>query len=290
MKPTLVLALATLIAAPVSAQYPASPPPAAAISPARFPPFQEALLPNGVRIVLVENHSQPVLSLTLTMPAGGVYDPPGKEGLANLVAQLLTKGAGSRSAEDFAATIEGVGGTGNAGAGRDCVSIEADVLSPQAELAFELVADAVMRPTFPPSELELIQTQTLSALQLELSQPDALASRFFAQHVYGRHPYARRPSEASTRAITREDVVQFQRGRLRPGGALMVLAGDITLARARTLASRAFQGWTGRATPAPAWKVPMPLGRLRPEKAPYVHPFCSLSTRNSRLSAPPPRI
>jgi zinc protease len=256
MKLVIVLAVAAMTTTSAAAQYPTTPPPAGPVTPARFPPFQEALLPNGIRMVLVENHSQPVLSLTLTMPAGGVYDPAGKEGLASLVAQLLTKGAGSRSAEEMAATIEGVGGTLNAGAGRDFLTIDADVLSPQAELAFELMADAVVRPTFPQSELELIQTQTLSALQLELSQPDALASRFFAKHVYGRHPYSRRPSEASTRAITRDDLVQFQGRRLRPGGALLVLAGDITLARARTLASRAFQGWTGRATPAAAFAAP----------------------------------
>ena len=263
MRPTAILVLAAVLAAPARAQYPTSPPPAAPVTPARFPPFQEVVLANGMRLVLVENHSQPVLSLSLTMPAGTIHDPAGKEGLASLVAQLLTKGAGSRSAEEIAATIEGVGGTLNAGAGRDFLAVDADVLSPQAELAFELLADVVMRPALSQAELELIQTQTLSALQLERSQPEVLAARFFARYVYGRHPYARRPSEASIQAITREDLVQFQRQRLRPGGALLVIAGDITLARARSLATRAFAGWSGRATAAPAF--PVPPRRLAPE-------------------------
>ena len=263
MKPALVASLALGLVSPVAAQYPTSPPSAGAITPARFPPFQEVVLANGMRLVLIENHSQPVLSVTLTVPAGGVYDPPGKEGLASIVAQLLTKGAGSRSAEEIAATIEGVGGTLNAGAGRDFLTIDADVLSPQAELAFELLADAIVRPTFPQSELELIQTQTLSGLQLEQSQPDAIASRFFAREVYGRHPYSRRVTEASTRAITHDDLLRFQRQRLRPGGGLLVLAGDITLSRARTLAARAFAGWTGRA-PTPA-AFPAPPTRTTPE-------------------------
>lgn len=238
------------------AQYPTSPPPAGPVTPARFPPFQQVVLTNGVRLMLVENHAQPVLSISLTMPAGSAYDPAGKEGLASMVAQLLTKGAGGRSADQIAATIEGVGGTLNAGAGPDFLTIGADVLSPQAELAFELMADAVVRPTFPESELDLLQTQTLSALQLELSQADAVASRFFARHVYGNHPYARRPTAGSTQAITREDVVQFHRRRLRPGGALLVLAGDITLARARALTTQAFRGWTGRAPAAAPFPAP----------------------------------
>ena len=263
MKPVFFAGLALALVTPAAAQYPTSPPPAGAITPARFPPFQEVVLANGMRLVLIENHAQPVLSVTLTVPAGGVYDPVGKEGLASMVAQLLTKGAGSRSADEIAATIEGVGGSLNAGAGRDFLTIDADVLAPQAELAFELLADAIVRPTFPQAELELIQTQTLSGLQLEQSQPDAIASRFFARHVYGRHPYSRRPTEASTRAITRDDLVRFQRQRLKPGGGLLVLAGDITLARARTLATRAFAGWTGR---APVQAVfPAPPTRTAPE-------------------------
>jgi hypothetical protein len=104
--------------------------------------------------------------------------------------------------------------------------------------------------------VELLRTQTLSGLQLELSQPDALASRFFAKHVYGSHPYARRPTAASARAITRTDLVEFQRRRLRPGGALLVLAGDITLPRAKSLATRAFAGWSGRAAATPAFATP----------------------------------
>jgi zinc protease len=141
MKPVLFLALAALLSSPAAAQYPTTPPPAAPVTPARFPPFQEAVLSNGIRLVLVENHAQPVLSISLTLPAGGVYDPAGKEGVASLTAQLLTKGAGSRNADEIAETIEGVGGTLTASAGRDFLTIDADVLSPQAELAFDLSSE-----------------------------------------------------------------------------------------------------------------------------------------------------
>ncbi|MEO8200607.1 MAG: insulinase family protein [Gemmatimonadota bacterium] len=256
MKLPLLLAAMAGVPSLCVAQYPTSPPAAAPVGPAKFPPFQQAVLTNGMRLVVVENHAQPVLSISLTLPAGAAYDPTGKEGLANMAAQLLTKGAGDRSAEQISAAIEGVGGSLNAGAGNDFLTISADVLSPQAELAFDLLADVAVRPTFPDRELELIKTQTLSALQLEMAQPDAVASRFFARYVYGTHPYARRPTQASTQAISREDILAFQRRRLRPGGSLLVMAGDITLARARALANKSFRGWTGRAPAATVFPVP----------------------------------
>src|SRR5205823_14657679 len=87
------------------------PPPPTPLSPVRFPPFKEATLGNGLQLVLVERHEQPVVSVSLSLRAGGICDPPGKEGLAELVAELLTKGTANRSAEQIAATIEGVGGS-----------------------------------------------------------------------------------------------------------------------------------------------------------------------------------
>ncbi|MFZ5623900.1 MAG: insulinase family protein [Gemmatimonadota bacterium] len=257
----LLLGFLTLPGALAGQDYPTTPPPAMPVKPAPFPPFQQATLPNGLELLVVESKRLPVLSLSLSFPAGDVYDPPGKEGLADMVAGLLTKGAGARSADQIAAAIEGVGGTLSAIAGQDFLTVRADVLAPSAPLAFELLADAVMRPTFPESEVELLRTQVLSGLQLELSQPGELAERFQLRELYGRHPYSRRPTPASVRAIARADLVAFQRARLRPRGALLVVAGDLSLAKARELATRAFAGWTG--VPAATAALPAPPARTR---------------------------
>ncbi|MGH7561275.1 MAG: insulinase family protein [Gemmatimonadales bacterium] len=246
------LCLAAAVAIPAAGQdYPKTPPPPGPLSPAPFPPFQEAVLPNGVRLLVVESHKQPVVSLSLSFAAGAVHDPRGKEGLADMVAGLLTKGAGRRSAEQIAEAIEGAGGSLSAGAGSDFLSVSSTVLSTALPLAFSLLADVVVRPTFPEKEIELLRTQTLSGLQVALTQPDAIANRAFRQALYGSHPYARSALPASVRSMTRADIVAFHRARIRPGGALLVLAGDVTLAQARRLALQALQGWLG-APPAAA--------------------------------------
>ena len=238
------------------AQFPTTAPAPSVIKPAAFPPFQEATLPNGMRLLVVQNRKQPVVAISLSFPAGSAYDPRGKSGLADMVAGLLTKGAGKRSADEIAAAIEGVGGSISAGAGADFLTLGADVLENNAKLAFDLIADAAIRPTFPEKELELLRTQSLSGLQLELSQPASIASRAFAKGLYGDHAYGRRSDPASVKAITRDDVLRFHRARMRPSGALLVVAGSLSLAEAQKLATAAFGEWSGASAAVAAGKAP----------------------------------
>jgi predicted Zn-dependent peptidase len=245
----------------LSAQaYPTTPPRPTPLTPVRFPPFKEATLANGLQLVVIEHHEQPVVSVALSFRAGGIYDPAGKEGLSNLTAELLSKGTDGRGAEQIAATIEGVGGTLAASSGDDFLTISADALSDQAGLVFDLLGDATLHATFPESELELARTRALSALALQLSQPAAVAQRFFGSEIYGRNPYGRSATRESYRAVTRDDVTQFARQRLRPVGALLVVAGDVTDAQVRELVAKAFAGWRGAPPPSPA--LPAPATRV----------------------------
>src|SRR6202008_815696 len=90
----LVLGAAVLLAAypptRLSAQdsFPSKPPKPTRLLPARFPPFEEAKRANGIEIVVVERHEQPVASVSLSFRAGGAFDPPGRDGLSELVADL----------------------------------------------------------------------------------------------------------------------------------------------------------------------------------------------------------
>ena len=258
------IAVAVASSTALTQQYPTSPPAPMPLRAAQFPPFAEATLPNGLRLLVVANHRLPIVSISLSFAAGSKFDPAGKAGTAEMVAGLLTKGAGARDADAVAEAIEGVGGSLSASAGADFVTINANVLATDAPLALSLIGDAVLRPAFAETEIELYRTQTLSALQLEQSQPEMIASRVFARGLYGEYPYGRRQDPASVRAITRADLVTFHGARLRPGGALLVIAGDMNLERARSLVADAFRGWTG-ALPAAASALPSPSARTRTE-------------------------
>lgn len=254
---TLVVFLSIVPSFHLSAQaFPTTPPRPTPLSPVRFPPFKEATLASGLQLVVVEHHEQPVVSVSLSFRAGGIYAPPGKEGLAELVAELLNKGTATRSAEQIAATIEGVGGSLGASASDDFLTISVDVLSDQVALAFELLGDVTRHATFPQSELELARTRAVSTLALELSQPASIAGRFFSKEIYGPNPYGRSATRESYNAVTRDEVVLFAAERLRPAGALLVVAGDVTDQQVRELVDQAFGDWrgsppTGRSLPPP---------------------------------------
>ena len=240
--------LALGAATPAAAQQ--QPPAPLPARPIQFPAFTEQQLPNGLRLLVVENHALPVANLDLYVRSGSAADPAEKLGLAQMTAALLDKGTPTRTAVQIAETVEGVGGSMNAFAGPDNTTVSIGVLSDQLPLAFELLSDVVLRPTFPQEELETARAQHLAALRAALGSPGTLASRMFDARVYGEtHPYGRQRTPQSVGALTREDVAAFHREHFVPANALLVVSGDVTPARAREMAVRYLGEWSGGPAP-----------------------------------------
>jgi zinc protease len=212
--------------------------------PIEFPAFTEFTLPNGLEVIHVPHHVQPVANLTLYLYAGGADDPAEQAGRTSMAAQLLRQGTTTRTAEEISEAIEGVGGSLGAGADADFLTVSSTVLAEDLDLAFDLVADVTRRPTFPADEVSLVVQRTLSGLRAQLGQPGEIARRRFVEAIYGHgHPYGRSPTPASVQAITRDDLVQLHARAFRPDAAVLVVAGDVDVARARALAERHFGDW-----------------------------------------------
>lgn len=250
----LALVLALALGAPALAQpRPSEPPPPLAERPVAFPAFEEAALPNGLPLLFVEHHGQPLVTVTLYVLGGSALDPAEQAGRAALVADLLTQGTPTRTAREIAETIEGVGGRLGASAGGDWISVSVSVLAEHAPLAFDLLADVVRRPTFPEQEFETVRRRTLSGLQAQLGQPGAIAARQFARVLYGSHPYGVSATPATVERIAREDLVAFHREAFVPENALLVIAGALPRAEAEALARTHFGDWTGGPAPRVAF-------------------------------------
>jgi zinc protease len=240
------------------------------------PSVRAAKLANGLELLVVERPELPKVAVSLGVRAGAVADPAGKGGLSYLTLANIDMGTKTRKALDIEDALGDLGTSLAAIPGREASGVSMEVLKRNLAPALDILADVVANAQFPESEFAREKKRHLDNLSQQEKNPDALASRVAAMVAFGReHPYGRPPAglPGTIEKITREDLVAFHRARFTPGGAALVLAGDVTLAEAKAIAEKAFAGWKGAtppkvAIPAPA---PMPAGKLylvdRPDAA-----------------------
>jgi len=138
----------------------------------KFPPYEIRTLPNGMQVVVVEHHEQPIVTLRLLIRAGAASDPAKKQGVAVLTSALLDQGTTTRSAADIADTIDSIGGALATGAGTDLSYANVLVMKDSLGLGFELLSDVVRNPAFKPDELERQRGQAVSGLKVSYDDPD----------------------------------------------------------------------------------------------------------------------
>jgi zinc protease len=242
--------------APASTPQQEAPPAPAAPRTVRFPQPVEKTLKNGLRVVVVERKGEPLVSAELLVKSGGETDPANLAGLADVTAELLTKGTAKRTAPQIAEAIEALGGSIVSGAGWDQSNVSVTVISSKAPEALEVFADVVRNPSFKQEELDRYRQQALDDLNVAFSQPGTLASFVASRVVYGDAPYGHPLSGTpeSLPRITRDDVARMHQTYYRPDNAIFVIGGDVTAAEAFKWAERLFGDWANPsgAIPAPA--------------------------------------
>ncbi len=220
-----------------------------------MPEIQDYRLDDGMRVVLVERSELPLVSLELQLRGGASAHPARKAGLAALTADMMDEGTRTRSALQIADAVDLLGASLSSTAGYDASSVRLSVLSPRLSEALDILADVVADPTFPPAELERIKKERLGRVIQRSDQPGALADDAFARVLYGpEHPYGEPllGTDATLRALTRDDVVAYHRARYVPGMATLVVVGDVTRAVLDSVLGTAFAGWSGHGEDVPA--------------------------------------
>ncbi|HYB73449.1 MAG TPA: pitrilysin family protein [Candidatus Sulfotelmatobacter sp.] len=223
---------------------------------------ERVVLPNGVRLLVAERRSLPVVAVEVLVDAGARYEPADKAGLASLTAGLLTRGAGSRTATQIDEAVDFVGASLESGASSENASVSLRVLRKDLDLGLDLLADVLLRPTFPPEELERRRTEILGGIQKKKDEPGVVAGEAFAEIVFGPHPYARPVvgTEQTVPGITRADVQAFHARWFHPEGTIVAVAGDVSLAEMQAALERRLGGWApGPAGSPPPRPAPPPL-------------------------------
>ncbi|HEV7893121.1 MAG TPA: pitrilysin family protein [Pyrinomonadaceae bacterium] len=229
----------------------ATPPPPAAPRSVTVPKPVERTLRNGLRVIVIEHHATPLVAAQVLVKNGGEVDPASLSGLADMTAELLTKGTKTRTAPQIAQEIEALGGELNSGAGWDASRATVNVLSAKAEPAMAILADVVRNPVFQDEEIERLRQQYTDSISVDMNNPGTLASWVASRVVFGDNPYGHPVSGTaeSIERIKRDDVVSLHSMIYRPDNAVLVIGGDIKADDAFRLAEKSFGDW---AKPAPA--------------------------------------
>jgi len=223
----------------------ATPPPPAPPRSLQVPKPAEKTLANGLRVIVVERSSTPLVSAQLLIKNGGEIDPPQLAGLADITASLLTKGSKSQDATQIAEAIEALGGALDSGARWDASTATVGVMSSRISPALAILADVVRHPTFKDEEIERLRQQYIDNLTVELGQPGSIARLAAARVVFGDAPYGHPLSGTleSIARIKREDIVKLHEMYYRPDNAILIIGGDIGANDAFALAEKHFGDW-----------------------------------------------
>lgn len=187
-----------------------------------------ATLDNGLRVVVFENARLPLVSYRLAFFAGDIHDPKGSTGLTSALAAQITEGSENYTSLQLADKVERLGASLHASASDDFTILSASALSLYASEVLDLMAEVLLRPTFPEEELDLYRRNTVEHLKFQRSQPPFLAAEQASRLLYGKHPYAViSPNAADIEKLDREVLAKFHAANLVPNNAMFVVVGDV---------------------------------------------------------------
>jgi len=214
----------------------------------KLPPMQKATLANGLKIVLAERHTAPVVNFGLLVDSGYSADPTSEPGTASLEQRMLEEGTPTRDSLKIGEELESLSANFNASANLDWTVVSLNTLKATMDRSLDIYADLILHPAFPEKEFERLQKERVAAIQREKVTPQAMALRVVPTLVYGKgHPYALpftgTGTEESVKKMKREDLAKFHETWFKPNNATLLVVGDTTLEEIKPKLERLFATW-----------------------------------------------
>lgn len=212
------------------------------------PAIQEARLSNGLRVLLVEAHNVPMVSMQLAMPAGSRFDPEGRAGASVMLATMLADHTARRDDEALASWLDARAIRMGADADQDTLGISVTALTEQLQPALDILAESLLKPGWDRKRFKELQQIAVAAAQKSLEEPGVRASQASAQLLFANHPYGHRPdgTPESLAAIRLDDLKSIYRSQLKPQGAVLAVSGDISMKALLPLLEKRLAGWQGK--------------------------------------------
>ncbi|HWC97299.1 MAG TPA: pitrilysin family protein [Candidatus Sulfopaludibacter sp.] len=266
-----LLALITLAASSLTAQTaprPAAARPAAArpaatpsykdlkfpaLKPIPVPPVESVVLPNGMRLYLLEDHELPVINGAARVRTGNLFDPPDKIGLATLTGMVMrTGGTKNQPGEELDKSLENVAAAVETSIAESSGSVSFSSLKENVDPVLAIFHDVITAPEFRQDKIDLAKNQLHSSVARRNDDPGSIAGREFSDRVYGKDsPYGWQMEHATIDAITRADMLNFYQRYFFPSNIMLAVWGDFDAKEMQAKLQKLFADWTVKQPPVP---------------------------------------
>ncbi len=222
---------------------------------------QKFTLPNGLRVLVREDHRLPLVTVHATFRGGVLAETAANNGATRLMVRSLLKGTKSRSALEIAESLEEKGGGLSSDSGNNSWSVSANVMAPFLPLVMEIVADVVQHPAFDPAEVDIERAALLASIKAEDEQITGVAGRVTREKFFGGHPYGLRASGSaeSVTALTPDILRAFHGEVTTASQGVLAVFGDVKAEDVLALAKEYFGDLPSGAAVAADPPPPKPL-------------------------------
>lgn len=210
----------------------------------KFPEMKEYTAPNGLKIILIPNRVQPVLTVALRICKGTLSDDAGYEGTAELLCGVVQKGGAGQKTEDFNEKFESRGAIISAMAKEEYVTYSMRTLVKFQEELAPLFKEMIVTPALEKKEFSIIKKELLTGFKAELSSPSVLSASHFNAELFGKdHPAGRIKSVKSLKSITYDKIKQYFNDYYSPKGSLLIISGDASFEEMERIWGNLFNDW-----------------------------------------------
>ncbi len=214
----------------------------------KFPDLERATLSNGLKIIFAERHAVPVVNFNLLLDDGYAADQYATPGTANLTLDMLDEGTKNRSALEISQQLSMVGARLSTGSNLDMSNVYLSALKSNLDASLDIYADVILNPSFPKSDFERLQKQTLARIQREKATPIQMALRVFPKLLYGEdhaygNPLTGSGMETSVSELSTKDLEKFHKSWFKPNNATLIIVGDTQLNEIQPKLEKLFKKW-----------------------------------------------
>jgi len=230
-----------------------------------LPTPKKITLDNGLTVFYLQDREVPLVAVRLLVKGAGTAFEPA-EGLADLTATLLLKGAAGKSAAEVAEAIDGLGASLDISAADEYLSLSAGCLAEHVDRLMAITADCLLRPGFSQEEFQKERQNRIDSLKAAKDNAGQAVRLYFRKAYFGTHPMGHLSggTEASLVDLTVDHVRDYYKKYLGPQQAVMAVAGDIAPDKLKQILNRTFAKWQRSAAVPTATlpPLPAPIGKI----------------------------